>query len=268
MADEEGVTVPDSPPDETISEQTAPAAVTADRVDRPVENAVAEFNRKYEQLKRQLNDVLAYVATQRSPQPQAPPSQEVSDEDLWRLAQQGDRSAFDLYMDRKASRVAQTQIQGQNYNRLIEAQLAALSAKYPVFNDPSHPLTQAANQAYALLVQQGAPATRATLLDAVKTAIADRDDLVSELRATRTSAPSALRQSAATRAQAGVTGATHRENAAPVTPAPRITPAEADLARRMGIKDPAKAKERFLKRNANGESSLGSVAAFVNDKDF
>ena len=47
-----------------------------------------------------------------------------------------------------------------------------------------------------------------------------------------------------------------------------LTADELALAKRMGVKDPVKARENFLKRNAEGTSSLGSVSAFVNQEDF
>jgi len=36
----------------------------------------------------------------------------------------------------------------------------------------------------------------------------------------------------------------------------------------MGVTDPAKAKERFLKRNREGLSSLGSVGNYVEGENF
>ena len=269
MADDQDVIAAGSSPadpDPTPDVTAAPTSPAPSGDDRPVHNAVAEFNRKFAQVERRLNDVLTYVATQRPAAPtSAAPAQDVTDEDLWRLAQQGDRNAFDLYMERKATRVSQSQYQTARLSQAVDAQLQALSTKYPVFNDATHPLTQAVNQTYSVLVQSGYPQSRATLLDAMKTAIADRPDLVAELHGRTTAAPAAVRQSAAARAQAGATGVSHRESPAPVTPA-RITPAETALAARMGVKDPGKSKQRFQERMDKGQSALGSVAAFVKDE--
>jgi hypothetical protein len=141
---------------------------------------------------------------------------------------------------------------------LVEVQLAALAQKYPVLNDTSHPLTQKAQTAYQLLVNAGYPANRATLLEAAKTAIADSPELVSDIYSQGAQAREHARQSGVRTAQSGVTGATYRQD-----PAPRregsvrdVSGPEADLARRMGIKDPKGAKERFLKRQEAGQSTI------------
>ena len=240
--------------------------------DRPVENAVAEFHRKFSRMQSQLDAVTQYLtqsATAARPA-SAAPAADLSDDDLWRLAQQGDRQAFDLYMGRQAMRTSQSVVQSDRQARLIDAQLAQLGQMYPVLNDSQHALTQTVQQAYHLLLGQGYPASRATLLDATKTAIADRPDLVVELRGQATVTRDAGRRSATQVAQAGQMGASSRPSPAPA-PAPRVKPLskeEIELAKRMGIKDPQKAKERFLQRQASGQSALGGVGIHVREEDL
>lgn len=239
--------------------------------DRPVENAVQEFHRKFSRLQTQMDAVTQYLTqTAAAPRPSAAPSNELSDDDLWRLAQQGDRQAFDLYMERKALRSSQSVVQSDRQARLIDAQLAQLGQMYPVLNDPQHALTQTVQQAYHLLLGQGYSASRATLLDATKTAIADRPDLVAELRQQAVVTRDAGRRSATQVAQAGQMGASSRPAASPA-PSARVKPIskeEAALAKRMGVKDPKKAKEDFLLRQASGQSALGGVGIYVREEEF
>ena len=101
----------------------------------------------------------------------------------------------------------------------------------------------------------------------MKTAIADRPDLVSEVYRAGGSAQDASRISIARRAQAGQTGGSVRE--APPTGAAaavKISQDQSKLAQRMGIKDPAKAIERFKQRQASGQSNLGMVANAITEE--
>jgi hypothetical protein len=277
MADDD-VTSADSSPAAANLEANADLAPVsgADQVaDRPVQNIVAEFNRKLgktqDDLNRKIDAVLQYLA---SGQQQARPSQpqgkaELTDEDLWGMAQQGDRAAFEEYQRRIAAREFQQRSQVDRQNQMVVGQLNALVGRYPVLRDSNHALTQHAHQAYQLLVQNGYPANQATLLEATKTAIADRPDLVSEIYTQSGQAREQVRQTATSRAQAGATGVQHRrEPSTPQTQQPRVSNASADLARKMGVKDPKGAKERFLKRQEDGRSSFGSVAAFIPQEDL
>lgn len=239
--------------------------------DRPVENAVQEFHRKFSRLQSQMDAVTQYLTqTAAAPRPASASSSELSDDDLWRLAQQGDRQAFDLYMGRRALQTTQSVVQSDRQARLIDAQLAQLGQMYPVLNDPQHTLTQTVQQAYHLLLGQGYPASRATLLDATKTAIADRPDLVTELRQQAVVTRDAGRRSATQVAQAGQMGASSRSAPAPASAAKvrPISKEEDALAKRMGIKDPQKAKERFLQRQASGQSALGGVGIHVREEEL
>lgn len=254
-------------PDEPVAGAAPVTAETGDS-DRPWQNVVGEFNRKFGKLERQLEFLVS-----RLPEPAAPREpgnrNQMTDDDLWRLAQQGERDAFELYMQRIAARTSHAQSAGDKFERLVDAQLATLGQKYPVLNDTSHPLTQTVQLAYQLLVGQGYPANKATMLEAIKTGIADRPDLVAELQGGASRGRETVRQSAATVAQSGQTASAPR-----ATPPPRpstvrpLTEKERELAARMGVKDPQKAKEEFLKRQKEGKSALGAVSGFVKEEEL
>ena len=260
-------------PAEIPPTEAAPVTAETGEPDRPWQNVVGEMTRKFGRLERQL-DFLASRLVEQSP---APPKSgghatrhELSDEDLWNLAKQGERDAFDLYMQRIASRTAQTQSAGDRIERLVDAQLSTLGQKYPVLNDTSHPLTQTVQLAYQLMLGQGYPATKATMLEAIKTGIADRPDLVAELHAGGSRGRETVRQSAATVAHAGQNPSAARAATPPParTTVRPLTEKERELAQRMGVKDPQKAKEAFLQRQKDGKSALGAVAGFIKEEDL
>lgn len=225
-----------------------------------------EFNRKLSRVQednQRMLTMLQYIAAQQqAPRPQAPVSQgsvgAPTDEELWSRAQAGDREAFVEHQRRISAREYEARQQTTGRQNLVEVQLTALAQKYPVLNDSSHPLTQKAQTAYQLLVNNGYPANRATLLEAAKTAIADSPDLVSDIYSQGAQAREHSRQLGVRTAQSGVTGASYRNDPTPRREGSvRDTSApEADLARRMGIKDPKAAKERFLKRQQAGQSTI------------
>ena len=252
--------------------ETAPVTAETGEPDRPWQNVVGEMTRKFGRLERQLDFLASRLSESPAPSPKSGGAtrNELSDEDLWNLARQGERDAFDLYMQRIASRTAQTQSAGDRIERLVDAQLSTLGQKYPVLNDTSHPLTQTVQLAYQLLLGQGYPASKATMLEAIKTGIADRPDLVAELHAGGSRGRETVRQSAATVAQAGQNPPTAR--AASPTPARAtvrpLTEKERELAQRIGVKDPQKAKEAFLQRQKEGKSALGAVAGFIKEEDL
>ena len=254
----------------TVDPAIEPSAVAPAPVERPIDNAVAEFNRKFAKLERQFESLTQYLTTAQPPKTaEVKPPDGVSDDDLWRLAQQGDHNAYVLYMQRIADRQFDTRYSGVRRDNTVDAQLMALGQKYPVLNDSNHPLTQTVHMAYQLFLQQGYTAGKATMLDAIKTSIADRPDLISEFYAQGQQAREAGRQSATRVAQAGQTGATHREAPAPIsTKVKPSSPQEIALAKRMNIKDPVKSKERFLERQASGQSALGAVAGFIKEEEF
>jgi hypothetical protein len=252
--------------------QTDATVTGAQGDDRPVQNVVAEFNRKFAKTQQQLDTVLQWIASQAVTQQAQPTRQadktQVSDEDLWALAQQGDRQAFELYQERIADRRIKQESQQQNRTRLVQGQLAALMGRYPVLNNPQHALTQYVNAAYQAYLQNGYPAGQETLLEAAKTAIADRPDLVAAEFNAGATAREGVRRSATQSAQSGVTGVSHRQSSSSATQAKTVTPDQRALAKRMGIKDPGKAIKGFLDRQENGQSSLGGVRAFVNEEEI
>ena len=249
----------------------APAPVAAAPAERPVENLKGEFDRKFSKMQQQMDTLMQYIASQAPRPPQAAPTNgatEPTDDDLWALAQQGDRHAFTALQQRTAQQVYRHQNTVNARAQMIQAQLHALMAKYPVLADQSHPLTQAANTAYQYLVQAGYPAnTPETALEAAKTAIADRPDLIAELHAAGSIAREGVRQTVTTRAQSGVTPPSVRQT--PPTPAgPKLREGDLALATRMGIKDPSGAKARFLQRQQEGQSSFGAVGQNVREEDL
>lgn len=274
MPDEDVKDAGSSPAGEQAEGQTD-ATVTGDQgSDRPVQNVVAEFNRKFAKTQQQLDTVLQWIASQAvTPQQQTAPRQadktQVSDEDLWALAQQGDRQAFEMYQERIADRRIKQDNAAQNKTRLVQGQLAALMGKYPMLNNGQHPLTQYVTSAYQAYLGQGYPAGQETLLEAAKTAIADRPDLVAEIYNAGANARESGRRSATQSAQSGVTGVSHRQSQTPTnSQAKPLTPDQRALAKRMGIKDPAKAVKNFLQRQEDGLSSMGGVRAFVNEEEL
>ena len=278
MPDPEQKDVTQADPSSAAHDQNPDAgAVTPDTGDdRPSKNVIAEYNRKLTKLledqrsdRQRMETLMQYVIANQTQQAPAPARvQADTEEDLWTRAQQGDRLAFDEYMSRKARREVQQQSAVTGRTQLVGAQMNALIQKYPVLNDGSHPLTQYANQAYQLLLRSGYPAGQETLLEAAKTAIADRPDLVSELYQAGASAREGARRTSAQVAQSGQTGTSLRRDPPTAESAVKVREGEYELARRMGIKDPKKAKERFLERQKSGQSALGAVSGFVHEEEF
>lgn len=277
MAEEDVTKEPESSPAEA-QQATDTGAVTPETAGSPrtIDNVYGEFNRKFGKLQQQVEAVLGYLANQNPQQPRQAPAVPTqgqqgvpTDQELYALAQQGDQAAYQEYHRRIAAREYDTKFQVERKTQFVQSQLNALVSRYPVLRDASHPLTQYAHQAYALMTQAGWPADASTLLEAAKTAIADKPELISEMFNQGNVARESGRQSATQRSQAGVTGASHRSLPAPTTQAAiKVSQAERDLAKRMNIKDPAKAKERFLKRQEDGTSKLGGVSAFIPEGDF
>lgn len=272
MAEEQASPQEASPAPEAITEASAATGTVIPdqaKADRPVENLAAEFNRKNAKLQQQLDQVLAYLANQQQVRQPSVPKAEVTDDDLWALAQQGDRVAFEEYQRRVAQRVYNQNSGVATRNQTAQNQISALMQKYPMFSDGQHPLTQTANQALTLLVRSGEPAgDPGTVLKAMFTAVAERPDLVSEHYSQTARASEQQRRSAGQVAQSGQTGASHRSSPAPSKDKLKVSPEEEALARRMGVKDPLGAKRRFLERNEKGTSSLGAVGAMVDPEAF
>ena len=234
--------------------------------------SAGEFGRRFGKLETQLQTMMSYIAAQQAavqrPQVQQPTSSQLTDEELWNLAQQGDRDAFVKHQERISQRVYQQQQQTTGRQNLVEVQLTALAQKYPVLNDSSHPLTQKAQTAYQLLVNAGYPANRATLLEAAKTAIADSPDLIAEEYGKGSVAREHARQSGVRTAQSGVTSVTYRQEPARQGNVRDLTQEEIALARRMGVKDPKGAKERFIKRQESKQSAVSHTLLPVLEQEM
>lgn len=257
--------------------QDAAPAVTGEekQQERPIQNVIGEYNRKMAKLQednramlQRLDAISQYLVAGQQQVQQAPPTAQDADEALWARAQAGDRLAFEEYQARIASRVYQKNQTVNTRAQTVQAQIMAITQKYPVMNDPQNPLTQTVQQAYQLMLRAGYTAGPETMLDAMKTAIAERPDLVSELYSQNAQTRNAARRSATSVAQSGQTGSTVRSEPAPAKDGVKVRPSEVALARRMGL-DPdkaKKAKERFLKRQESGQSALGAVSSFVQDQ--
>ena len=263
----EDVQAAPSPATQAVTTESAPVA------DRTPEQMFRELQRKYEQQARTQEQILQYLQAVQTPAaPQSAPQKtkdDLSDEDLWALAQQGDRNAFELYQSRIAERTYNQKQAVQNRTGIVDRQLTALFNRYPVLKDGSHPLTQAVNGAIRLYISQGYPDNKETRLVAATAAIADNPELVAELQGSPTAIREVNRRSSVQSQQSGVTGVTHRRD--PAQPGKKaLTAEEQRLAKNMQVKDPQGAKERFWKRQAEGQSSISPTvaAALGNVEDF
>lgn len=276
----QGVTPGESPTPEVTSAvdlSAASGSVIPDTgIERPLQNNIAEFNRKFsdvrEAQKRQqqtLDQVVQYLAiqaqqTQRPPAPQTP-SRELTNDDLWAMAQQGDRGAFEEYQRRIAAQTYDQKHGVTTRTQTVQNQMATLMHKYPVFKDASHPLTQTFNQAYQLMVRSGMPQDENTVLDAMKTAIADRPDLVAEIHTQSARASEQHRRSASS-AAGGQTGASHRR-LDPKAPSTKMTPEQIERARRQGVRDPEGVMKRFQERQEKGQSAFSPLLAMALERE-
>ena len=239
--------------------------------DRPVQNIKAEFDRKLGQFQNTVQSQLAQIAQsiaslQRPAQVANPGTREYTDDELWAMGQSGSREASDMYHQRQLDRRMQVQTATSAIHQQVAGQLQALARKYPVLSDSSHPLTIAALQAKAALVSMGYQADApATVLEAIKVAIADNPEIIAGLVRSPQRASEGARGSAAN-AQMSVDGNTPRR-AQPKGQAAQISDKEKAIAQRMGVKDPAKARERFEKRNAAGRSSISPAIALLVRED-
>ena len=266
MADEQAGQEPEQTAPSETGEQTA-GTVTPEQETREPEKFVSagEFGRRIKKIDERMEQMLQYIAAQQQRAPQyAQPSfqagqadsREAPKEALWARAQQGDREAFEEYQRIIAREEYLKEQRTTGQKNYVEVQLTELSKLYPQLNDTSHPLTQKAQLAYQLLVNSGKPADRGTLLEAAKTAIADSPQLIAEIYSQGSRAREQARTSGVRSAQSGMTGTTYRQDAPRKEDKKPLTQAEMDLARRMGVKDPQGAKERFLKRQQSGQSAI------------
>lgn len=241
MADQDPQTP--APPVETPVEPTPQA--------QPQYATVEQFKN----LERALTTIaqhLSQAAPAQAPAPQSP--DDLKDDELWGLAQQGNRQAFEMYQSRIAQRETRRMMGQQAQDQTVLNQLTALYQKYPELGDPQHPLTQRAVAFKGVLMQMGSANNRQTDLDAILRAVADSRDVISP----RTASPA--RQATPT----GQMGAMHRQADSTSKDEAKVTPEGIKLAKQMGVKDPGKAIKKFWERNDNGTSRVSpNIAAAI-----
>ena len=241
--------------------------------DRPVQNVMGEFNRRFGAIDQKLNALTGYLAEKEAAAAQPPPPSPkgtsfatMTDDELWDLAKAGNKEAFDAHQDRRSAQTYQRMRGHEQHQDLVTGQTQIIHQKYPVLANPQHPLTQTAQAAYHLLQKRGYPATPATYLEAVKTAVVDRPDLVTEMHTQGARAREGARRVSA--GNSGVTGATVRQDDPQTEGRIRVTPEQSAIAKRMNVKDPAAAIGRFIKRQETGESRFGAVANSIPQEGF
>lgn len=231
-----------TPPEVDVA-PTEPVAQAAPPADTPT-----RFD--FDRLERMLTDVVS-----RLPASQGAPKSvdEVSDDELYRLATNGNQAAFQQWTQRQAERVVTTRLKQSDRDRMTVDQLKAIYTKYPELSQSGHALNTRLGAFYAALQQMGEPATQETHLQAALRAVAESRDVIGS----RPVAP----------ARAPATGQQPAQHRQPTSGAagPPISPAEADLAQKMGVKDPAKAMAKFWERNGSGRSRVSpNIAAALN----
>jgi uncharacterized coiled-coil protein SlyX len=238
--------------------------------DRPLENHVAELNRKVADQSRQLQDLMSLLAAQAAPQPPAPParSTEYSDEQLGELARAGSVEASLKLQERVAHRAAQAVVQADQQTRFVQSQLSTLYAKYPHLANPQDPLTMEAMKAKSVLLRSGRANDALTDLEAIKLAIVDNPRLAYKDSAP-TPAPGFSRPGGSVQPIASLDGQTNRrEPVKPNAPGRKLHPKVLRMARDMGIKDPEAALARQEERQRKGQSSFSpGVIAIVRDQE-
>jgi hypothetical protein len=262
---------PDATQDAPESSAAAVTAVDDDAIvgDRPLKNYIAELERKAAQREERLKmELLAAISAAQRPQaPAQPQSREYSDEELSQLAAAGDARALQMLTDRQAARHAAQQTSAYSQQQADLAQLNALMGRYPVLRDGSHSLTQYATQVKLALLARGAQDTAATVIEAIKTAIADNPDLAAQ-SAVRMTSPSVPRATAPVAGAAAP--APRRTPQSPARPAATLSDKEWEVAKRMGYstrEQAAKAKENFQRRQTSGQSRLGAVGAMIREEN-
>lgn len=233
--------------DETPTPEPQPEPTPEPQAVAPAEPQYATRD-DFARLERTLA-ALASNLPQAQPTPQT--SKDLSDEELWGLAQQGNRQAFELYQERIADRKIQQRLRGSQKEASVQAQLGALVQGYPELAQNGHVINTRYQQWYAALkgIDPSTPELQLQLDAALRAVSSSRDVLQSKpVQPARTP-------------MSGQMGASHREpERTPQQPA--VTADEASLARKMGVKDPSKATTKFWERNKNGLNSVSpNVAA-------
>lgn len=267
---EEGVTA-ESPPAPETPPQAAAAAVTGsaepqetDPEGVPWKNRVAEMERRHqramEDQQRMFQAQLQQFAQQfqpPAPRPAPQPAErEYTDEELLALANQGHSAAMQTLIQRQVRQQVAQQTAHQQRVGGTAAMIAQLQQRYPDFTNTASELYRHANRLYSGFIQ-GRDQLEAQFM-AYTAAIADRPDLVSGAPTPQQRAAEGARQSNV-QAHESVGGTTYARQ-----PARRqeqgftkaVTPQEAALAQKYGVKDPLKAKQRLMERQQSGRSSV------------
>src|SRR3989442_26748 len=231
----------------TQTDPPEPAAPGATQVPPDPTPPPDPYEPRFASLERQIAGIAGLIQRVQPSQPAPQGPKDLSDEELWALAQQGNRQAFELYQERIADRRFQQRFTAQRHEDAVTQQLAVLYQRYPELSDPQNPLTQRAVAFKNVLIQMGGQNSRQTDLDAILRAVADSRDLISK--------PASQAPPARVAAASGQIGAMHRAASAP-KPTPGVSDAEASVAKKMGIKDPKGALERFQKRQDEGRSTV------------
>lgn len=266
MADEQN---PDVTGDSSIAAdaeaQAAAGAVTtggADAEDKdaqgvPWKNRMAELERRHEKQLQEMqqmfqSQVAALQQAAVSPAQARQSQPQYTDEELLALGNQGHAAAMREYVQR--------QIQQQNTVQqrmgLAEQHAAALRQMYPDFNNKQSPLYQAANALYSQYLMAGEPATAQTQAMAMGTAAAAYARQQAQQQGVGQAAEATRQQQLEAHQSVGGSsvppaGSNRRRGSGP-------TPEQVELAKKIGVKDPAKALSNFQKRAAEGRSSYGA----------
>jgi hypothetical protein len=232
----------------------------------PWKNRMAEMERRMAkqfqdamaQQQAQLQQQMAAYAQQFAPRPAAAETKSYTDEELLTLANQGHSAALDMLMDRKIAARQQQHQTAQQKVTIAQTQVRTLIARYPDAGNASTPLGQYIAQVYQGYTANGYPQTPDTVLLAMTTAIADRPDLATQTQQ-RAAAVEGGRTSAVQ--QHGAIGETTHRTVPKRGPTYEPTDAEKKLATAMGVKDPKKARERFIERNRTGRSAVSTTVS-------
>ena len=258
-----------APMDVAPDPSPAPAPVTADVDavvdDRPLKNLQSEWNRKFGKVEQALSDIASRLQTYSPPAPAAPAAAQgwdaYTDEQLAQLAQAGSAEAAVKLSERVTTRIVQQHAVKQGRTQAVVLQLNGLFAKYPQLRDTMSPLYQAAMRAKEVLLQTGMY-VQGTEVDvqAIYMAIAEHPEHV---RPAEPPAEDTVRRVAAQN-PARMDGSVPRKTSpAPRAQAEPLSQKERDIARRMGVKDPANARGRFYERQLQGRSSVSPMVATI-----
>ena len=260
MPDEQDVTV--TPSSDSPPSGSAPAAVSSEGTppagDRPVQNVVAEMNRKFQEQQQQLSTltqaITALIAQpqSRTPLPSAPAqTRDYTDDELRQLADSGSSQATVMLAQRAARLENQTFQAEQQKQALVTGKLQLMYRNYPQLRDPSHPLGQQALANKQALLMQGRANNFELDLEVCQDAVLTNPQYAVSAGA----ASEAARQSALS-SHVVEPGAPRRQQSRPNKAERPMSPDAIKMSRRMGVSDPQGAIKRFLKRIEDGETVI------------